>query len=186
MKAIDISILAALWIAFYLYWLISAISAKKNVRSGRPLAAVRICFIIILIASFYGVQGFRRFVTSGATRPIFKIAGLVISALGLSLAVWARLNLGRNWGMPMSLKESPELVTSGPYRFIRHPIYSGILIALLGSALVGGIVWLILFLFFGTYFVLASRGEERLMTWEFPDQYPEYVKRTKALVPFVY
>jgi len=134
----------------------------------------------------YRARGFRRFVTIGAASPIFNIAGLVICALGLSLAIWARLYLGRNWGMPMSLKESPELVTSGPYRFIRHPIYSGILLALLGSALVSGIVWFILFLFFGTYFVLASRGEERLMTRQFPNHYPQYMKRTKALVPFFY
>jgi len=186
MKGIYISILAALWIAFYLYWLISAISTKKSVRSNRPYAAVRIGFIIILVALLYGVRGFRRFVTIGATGPIFNIAGLVICALGISLAIWARVCIGRNWGTPMSFKENPELVTSGPYRFIRHPIYSGILLALLGSALVCGIVWFILFLFFGTYFVLASRGEESLMTRQFPDQYPEYMKRTRALVPFVY
>jgi len=181
-----VSILAALWIAFYLYWLISAISAKKSVRSNRPYVAVRILFIIILVTLLYRVRGFRKFATISASGPICNVAGLVICALGLSLAVWARVCIGRNWGMPMSFKKNPELVTSGPYRFIRHPIYSGILLALLGSALVCGIVWLILFLFFGTYFVLASRGEERLMTRQFPDQYPEYMERTKALVPFVY
>lgn len=60
---------------------------------------------------------------------------LAIWVLGLGLAVWARIYLGRNWGMPTSTKEDPELVTSGPYRTIRHPIYTGILLAMIGSAI---------------------------------------------------
>ncbi len=86
----------------------------------------------------------------------------------------------------MSVKEDPELVTTGPYRYVRHPIYSGILLALLGSALANGILWLIVFVFFGTCFAIAARAEERLMLRQFPAEYPRYRARTKAIVPFVW
>jgi len=88
--------------------------------------------------------------------------------------------------MPMSVKESPELVTSGPYRSVRHPIYSGILLAMFGSALATGVTWLIAFVFFGIYFVISSRAEERLMARQFPEDYPVYRARTKAMIPFVW
>ena len=61
--------------------------------------------------------------------------GLVLFGLGLAFAIWARVHIGRNWGTPMTQKDEPELVTSGPYRLVRHPIYSGILLANIGTAL---------------------------------------------------
>jgi protein-S-isoprenylcysteine O-methyltransferase Ste14 len=64
---------------------------------------------------------------------ILTAIGAVLFACGIALAVWARLHLGRNWGMPMTQRAEPELVTSGPYRFVRHPIYSGLLTAMLGD-----------------------------------------------------
>ena len=67
---------------------------------------------------------------------ILAVIGTLVFACGIGLAVWARLHLGRNWGMPMTQRAEPELVTSGPYRFVRHPIYSGLLAAMLGTALV--------------------------------------------------
>ena len=74
---------------------------------------------------------------------IIAAIGAVLSTCGIALAVWARLHLGRNWGMPMTQRAEPELVTSGPYRFVRHPIYSGLLAAMLGTALVDNLLGLI-------------------------------------------
>lgn len=68
-----------------------------------------------------------------------RAAGVALVLCGLGTAVWARISLGRNWGMPMSEKEEPELVTSGPYGVVRHPIYSGIVLATVGTALVAGL-----------------------------------------------
>ena len=87
--------------------------------------------------------------------------------------------------MPMTEKDEPELVTSGPYRFVRHPIYSGILLAILGSALATTLYWLIAFVALGIYFVYSARVEERLMTCSFPSAYPSYKAHTKMLIPFV-
>lgn len=87
--------------------------------------------------------------------------------------------------MPMSRKESPELVTTGPYALVRHPIYTGIVLAMLGSALAQSLFWLAPLALGGAYFTYSARSEERLMTEQFQDQYPPYKKRTKMFVPFI-
>jgi protein-S-isoprenylcysteine O-methyltransferase Ste14 len=87
--------------------------------------------------------------------------------------------------MPMTRKERPELVTSGPYAYVRHPIYTGILVAVFGSAIGTSPFWLIPFVLLGIYFVYGARREEKLMMEQFPEQYPQYMSRTKMLVPFV-
>ena len=100
-------------------------------------------------------------------------------------AVWARLHLGRNWGMPMTQRAEPELVTSGPYRFVRHPIYTGLLIAILGTALVNNLLGLIVVAVLIAYFYFCGIVEERNLAVTFPDTYPEYKRRTKMLIPFL-
>lgn len=85
----------------------------------------------------------------------------------------------------MTQKDEPELVTSGPYHLIRHPIYSGILLALLGTALAMNVEWLILFAALGVYFVYSATMEERIMMTSFPTTYSSYRARTKMLIPFV-
>ena len=116
---------------------------------------------------------------------LVSMLGVILCAAGVSFAVWARVHLGMIWGMPMSLREKPELVTSGPYQFVRHPIYSGFLIAMFGTALVDGMIWFLAFIIMGIYFIYSATREEKMMAEQFPDKYPEYKKRTKMLVPFV-
>jgi protein-S-isoprenylcysteine O-methyltransferase Ste14 len=105
---------------------------------------------------------------------------------GLALAIWARIYLGRNWGMPMTQKEDPELVTSGPYSYIRHPIYTGILLAIVGSVIAGGDFWLVFLVITAPYFIYSAVMEERLMMKQFPKVYPSYKSKTKMLIPFVF
>ena len=88
--------------------------------------------------------------------------------------------------MPMTVRAAPALVRSGPYRVVRHPIYSGLLLALIGSAVATGPGWLSAAIGGGAYFVMSMRVEEADMAAWFPDEYPEYVKQTKRLIPFVY
>lgn len=183
------TLLAALWAVFLAYWLISSLSAKRNVRSGlTPLALVlRLtgAVVVIVIASSRSFEHVAGRVASFAPSPVEGGAGIALCALGMAFAVWARLHIGRNWGMPMAEKEQPELVTTGPYAFVRHPIYTGILFAMLGSVLVVGPWYLVLVVPFALYFVYCGREEEKFLLRQFPAAYRDYMQRTKMLVPFV-
>jgi protein-S-isoprenylcysteine O-methyltransferase Ste14 len=88
--------------------------------------------------------------------------------------------------MPMSIKDHPELVIQGPYVYVRHPIYTGIIFAMLGSALALGLWWLIFGIVMFLYFIYSAVKEEKTMIREFPNEYPAYKKRTKMLIPFVF
>jgi protein-S-isoprenylcysteine O-methyltransferase Ste14 len=120
------------------------------------------------------------------TNPWRAALGLVLLAVGLGFAIWARLHIGRNWGTPMTRKDEPELVTSGPYRLVRHPIYSGILVAGAGTAVSLSWLWLTAVALAGIYFVYSATVEERYLAERFPDDYPAYKSATKMLVPFVF
>jgi protein-S-isoprenylcysteine O-methyltransferase Ste14 len=111
--------------------------------------------------------------------------GLVLLAAGLGFAIWARMHIGRNWGTPMTQKDEPELVTSGPYHLVRHPIYSGILVAAVGTAVALSWLWLITVTLAGVYFVYSAKVEERYLTERFPDAYPGHKRSTKMLVPLI-
>ncbi len=184
------------WLALIVFWVIAALGAKRNARPGRlwwrhglPIRLALIIVAIFLIRAGAFERGF--FYPSyppAAPAPVVILlgaAGVVLCAAGIASAVWARIYLGRNWGMPMTLREGHALVTAGPYRWVRHPIYGGILAALLGSALALGAAWLLLLALFGIYFVYGAKIEEKAMLEQFPDEYPAYLKRTKMFVPFV-
>jgi len=182
MTAIGIAIGVG-WIVFWLYWLTVAIGAKQSTGHRRRLPpGVRIIALVIVAAEL--LKG-RSLKAHSDTDLAVAIVGAIVFASGLGLAVWARIHLGRNWGMPMSQKQEPELVTDGPYRFVRHPIYTGILLALLGTALATNLYWLLACIVVGAYFVYSARVEERNLMRTFPRQYPIYRARTKMLIPFV-
>jgi protein-S-isoprenylcysteine O-methyltransferase Ste14 len=119
------------------------------------------------------------------TDPWRAAIGLGLFALGLGFAIWARRTIGRNWGGPMTQKDDPELVTSGPYRLVRHPIYSGILTAGIGTAVALSWFWLLPVVLGGIYFIYSATVEERFLTAQFPDSYPAYRRSSKMLVPFI-
>jgi protein-S-isoprenylcysteine O-methyltransferase Ste14 len=168
------------WAVFWLSWLAAALGAKRGSRptGGRAIRGIT-GIGVFLMARFWRVDGL------AVHNPVLAATGTILFLGGLAVAVWARVNMGRNWGMPMTLKDDPELVTSGPYRLVRHPIYSGILLAVLGTALAVNLGWLILLVLLAAYFLRAARVEERLMVDQFPAVYPAYRDRTKMLVPFL-
>ena len=181
MHVVALVILVA-WVAFWIYWFVASVGVKRGrIRWSRE-AGVRVVIVLIVlllvrIGAFKGQT-----ITSD---PWLEGIGLAIFASGLALAVWARLYLGRNWGTPMSQKVDPDLVTSGPYRRVRHPIYSGIMLAVVGTAVAVSWSWLIAAALAGTYFVYSAVVEERDMMRRFPDAYPHYKRTTRMLVPFV-
>lgn len=188
---INIWLISALWVVFAVYWAVSAFSAKRTVgaRTAWQQRAIRLGLIVLIVvvvripAVRHGLFESAQAQIAG-NRPIAWV-GVALCAVGIGLAIWARAYLGRNWGMPMSRKENPELVTTGPYAFVRHPIYSGILLAMLGSTFGMNAAWAMALIVFGAYFIYSARREEQLMTEQFPEQYPAYARRTKMLLPFV-
>ncbi len=168
------------WIVFWVYWLASALAVKAGTgrRRGFPLTGLSVLSVVLLVRVLRGGS-------LAVHSPILEAIGAVVFVSGLALAVWARVYLGRNWGMPMTEKAEPELVTSGPYRFVRHPIYSGLLLGLLGTALATDLIGLVIVAVVGGYFYYCATVEERNLSATFPTAYPAYRTATKMLIPFV-
>src|SRR6266849_7816039 len=182
MRAVEL-VFAVGWAAFWVYWIVAAFSTKRGrgpwSRELRIRAVIAVVVIVLVRLGAFRSHGLN-------TDPARAGIGLVLFALGLGSAIWARLHIGRNWGTPMSQKDEPELVTSGPYRLVRHPIYSGILLAGAGTAVALSWMWLIAMVLAGVYFVYSATVEERYLTKQFPGTYPMYRRSTKILVPFIF
>src|SRR5690348_480497 len=181
MRAVEL-VFGVGWAAFWLYWIVAAFSMKRGRRPWTRELRIRavLVVVVIVLARTGVVRGH-----GVHSDPVRAAVGLVLFALGLLFAVWARLHIGRNWGTPMTQKNEPELVTSGPYRFVRHPIYAGILTAGIGTAIGLSWFWLVAPALAGIYFVYSATVEERFLAAQFPDGYPAYKSSTKMLVPFV-
>jgi protein-S-isoprenylcysteine O-methyltransferase Ste14 len=188
MMKISSSVIVYCWLIFLVYWFISALKVKRIVeRKGwLPSLAYRLPFILGVILLCLGKLPYplNLKLTSHADW-VRAIAG-AICICGLFVTIWARWTLAGNWSSSVTFKQGHELIKSGPYRFTRHPIYTGILLMCLASTLEIGRLrsWLgFFFLIVGLWVKLKQ--EESLMLKHFPDQYPAYKKQVKALVPFV-
>jgi protein-S-isoprenylcysteine O-methyltransferase Ste14 len=185
------ALILACWGILLTVWLVSWLSAKKNIGGVRWLSTGYRAGLIVMIILMVNLGTTQRWMGQFArwtrTAPGSTVAaiGLVLCALGVVFAIWARVHIGRNWGMPMSIKKEPELVTTGPYALVRHPIYAGWLCAALGSTLAGGPIWGMVFVVSLLYFLSSARFEERRMAQLFPGEYSAYKQRTKLLIPFV-
>jgi protein-S-isoprenylcysteine O-methyltransferase Ste14 len=175
------------WIVFVAFWAITALRTKRTVEA-QGLASRLTHAIPVLAGSWLLLKG-----SSGphplddrvlpATAPLVGV-GLVVTLLGLALALWARATLGRNWSGRVTFKENHELIRHGPYAHVRHPIYSAILAMLLGSAVAVGTLGA----FIGVALVLLGvwlklTQEEALMTEHFETEYKSYRSQVKALIP---
>jgi protein-S-isoprenylcysteine O-methyltransferase Ste14 len=181
MHVVDVVILAG-WVAFWIYWLAASIGVKAGQTRWTRFAGIRVGIILVVLLLLRVRAVKEHTVTSN---PWLQGIGLALFFLGLALAIWARVYLGRNWGMPMSQKVDPELVTTGPYHSIRHPIYSGIVLAMIGTTIAVSLYWLVAVILLGAYFLYSAIVEERSMARLFPDSYPEYKRSTKMLIPFI-
>jgi protein-S-isoprenylcysteine O-methyltransferase Ste14 len=182
MGAVEL-VFAAGWGAFWLAWIVAALFAKRGrVRWSRQLR-VRAVIVVLAILAVRLVGVRHHGVDHDPWRSGF---GLVLFALGLGFAIWARVDIGRNWGIPMTQQDDPQLVTRGAYHLVRHPIYSGILVAGVGTAVALSWWWLVAVALAGVYFLYSAMDEERYLTQQFPDAYPAYERSTKMLIPFIF
>jgi len=176
-----------LWIAWLIYWAVSARNAARTqVREPfhwRAITLVVLVLAAMLIFSPYFRFGFlaRRFVPDSQWS---KGMGLALILVGFGVSIWARRHLGRFWSARVTLKVDHQLIQSGPYARVRHPIYSGLLLTMLGTAIFVG-EWHALLgvaLFFSAHWE-KSRREEALLVREFGETYEQYCNRTGALIP---
>ncbi len=178
------------WLVLALVWVVSALRTKRTVQSQS--SASQLLYTAILLVGVYmifakqsGIPWLDRQLFS-VTVPIV-LAGLLVVLIGVAFSIWSRLILGSNWSNRVTVKENHTLVRTGSYRIVRHPIYSGILLGMLGSALQrGGIRCLVGVLICGLSFWLKTRAEERFMVQSFGEQYLQYSHKVKALAPFIF
>lgn len=178
------------WEVTGLVWLAGLVFTKRTVRaqpSGTRLFHLALGALgFTLLGGHWFRQGWlgMRFV------PLlhgFTVAGLVLTVAGCAFAIWARLTLGSNWSGRVTVKEGHELITWGPYGLTRHPIYTGLMTAVVGTALAGG-EWrcLVAIVVILLALMVKMGQEEKLMMQTFPLAYPEYRQRVKALIPGIF
>jgi protein-S-isoprenylcysteine O-methyltransferase Ste14 len=180
---------AALWLGWFAYWLVAARNVKAT-RRREPITTfllnrvfVIIGVLLLLVPHLPPHWLEESFVAPGL---VPYAVGIVVTVAGLAFSVWARVYLGRNWSATVTIKQDHELVRSGPYALVRHPIYSGILLALLGTAVAIG-EWrgLLALAAITIGFVIKMQAEERFMDENFGEQYARYQREVAALIPFI-
>jgi protein-S-isoprenylcysteine O-methyltransferase Ste14 len=179
----------ALWVIWIVCWLAASANVKRTRwREGAATRALHgtplgLCTLLLAGPRWLPPVLTARFASPG---PVLPIVGTLLVAAGVGLALWARWHLGRNWSSWVTVKEGHALVRSGPYRVVRHPIYSGLLLAIGSTALAIG-EWrgplAVALALLG--FVLKIRLEEARMRATFPE-YEDYRHRTAALIPAVF
>jgi len=164
-------------------WLRTKPTQERQPRSQRLLYTIPVILGTYLIGSVRIRLGWWTTRVLPRTETIQAIA-ILITAAGIGLAIWARFYLGQNWSGTVTIKVGHTLTRSGPYKWVRHPIYSGILLAMIGTALAHGRpTGLIAIVLFWLGFAIKLRLEEQFMRKTFGQEYDEYAKATGALVP---
>jgi protein-S-isoprenylcysteine O-methyltransferase Ste14 len=183
------NLIGMLWAAWAVYWFIAARSVKETRRLESPLSRAGHIVPLFIAAWLLWTPTLPYHVLEGRFLPAVPATywtGVVIVALGLLFAIWARNVLGRNWSGVVTVKQDHELIRRGPYRYVRHPIYTGLLIAFAGSAIARG-EWrglLALAIVFAALW-RKLKLEERWMIETFGDAYLRYRAEVRALIPFV-
>jgi protein-S-isoprenylcysteine O-methyltransferase Ste14 len=179
----------AVWGLVAIYWIVGMVRAKPTVRRESILSSA--LHVALGCAAVFLVWGpatdigfFSHRVTSAAAWV--QWLGLAATIGGCAFAIWARASIGANWSSMVTVKQNHELILHGPYAVVRHPIYSGFLLALAGTAIAVGEIRAFIGLglaFIG--FLLKSAAEERFMREEFSDEYARYSQRVRRLIPFI-
>jgi len=188
MIAICNYIIITCWSVFVIVWLVAAFRAKRTVEKQSLLSALAHRIPVGLgwwFLAFPRISPTMNRVVIPRT-AFSQIIGVAICVLGLFFTLWARRTLAGNWSSDVTFKRDHELIRTGPYRIVRHPIYTGVLVMCLGTAIeIGALRGVFGLLLVGVGFWIKLTQEERLLLRHFPDSYPSYQRDVKALVPFV-
>ena len=180
---------AILWLAWLAYWFVAARNVKATRRRESHASRLGHVLLSVLAAALLAFRGQPLHWLDERFLPDTVVAywlGLLMVVAGLAFAVWARHDLGRNWSGTVTVKQDHELIRSGPYRLVRHPIYTGLLLAILGTAIAFG-EWrgLLAFALLTGSLLLKLRVEERFMSESFPKEYARYRAEVPALIPCI-
>jgi protein-S-isoprenylcysteine O-methyltransferase Ste14 len=178
------------WIFFFLYWQIKAVNTKITQRLEPAASRILRVFIFLIAIVLLSTT---RIPLPWLYLQLWPVGlwpfwlGAAVTIAGLLFAVWARVYLGSNWSRSVTIKQGHELITTGPYAMARHPIYTGVLTGLLGTAIALSQVrgFLALALFFLAFW-LKLRMEEQWMRSQFGETYATYAHQTAALVPYLF
>jgi protein-S-isoprenylcysteine O-methyltransferase Ste14 len=182
-------IISGCWVVFWVYWTVSARRMRPPKRQA-PLTftvsntlLLYAGFVLVLVGRFdVGALSFR-FASASAWADV---AGVTLAVAGVGLAIWSRQVLGANWSGAVQVVEGQHLVRRGPYAVVRNPIYSGMALGVLGTALVRGTLGSLLgFVVAVAALWLKGRMEERFLLEEFGDEYAAYRREVKSWIPFV-
>jgi protein-S-isoprenylcysteine O-methyltransferase Ste14 len=178
----------ACWIVFLIYWGVSARSTKQTAErqdsAARMSNQIPIALGALLLSVPIPLPPLNTLVVPQT--PVTQAIAVGACVLGVLGAVWSRRALAENWSAEVVFKENHELIERGPYRFVRHPIYTSVLLMILGSTLITGRLasWAG-YLLFVVGFWVKLKQEEELLIRHFPAPYAAYKSRVKALIPFV-
>ena len=182
-------VISICWLLFAIIWILAAFSTKRTIQHESP--ASRLGYLVLIVFGYLLIANSRFLPIPLSLRIIpraewFAILAACMCVAGLAFAVWARFTLGRNWSGLVTLKADHELIQRGPYRIVRHPIYTGVLMMVFATFLLrGGAVGVpaVFLILLGFWFKM--RAEENLMLQRFPREYGAYQQRVKRLIPFL-
>ncbi len=179
------------WVVVFAYIGINAFKTKRTVTSHSFMLRI-VLFVIVFIAfvlAVYFFPSFRIYYASSIKppAPMIGVVADIITFAGAVIIIWARKVLGLNWSPFAVIKENHELIKTGPYKYVRHPMYSGLLLLFIGAAVwfwhIAGLVFLCVSIF---VFWIKAKQEEKLLMEHFTEDYSDYKKHTKALIPFLW
>lgn len=188
MRLVYNNLFTVLWVAFLVYWRVMAMNVKATERlepaASRALRVTALLVAIILLSVPFHIAWLNYQLWPQGLFTFW--AGAAITAAGLMFCVWARMHLGRNWSSDVTIKEDHELIVTGPYSLVRHPIYTGLMFGFLGTVLALAEVRGVLgFLLITLALLYKLRLEEKWMRAQFGETYEAYSSRVAALVPYV-
>ncbi len=189
MKPVYDNLILILWIAWGIYWLVASRNVKTTARRESPLSRAGHVVPLILAALLLALPSLPHGFLMGHVFRMTEsgyLIGVAVTLAGLAFSVWARVHLGRNWSGIVTLKLEHELIRSGPYRLVRNPIYTGLLLAFIGTAIARDQWrgWLAVIIAFAALW-RKLRLEERWLTEQFGDAYRSYREQVAALIPFL-
>ncbi len=184
------TVIEAAWLVAVVIWLAGSFTNKATVR--RQSLGSRLLEIAPLLLGVVLLRTDRTLFRLLAVRFVpdtegWRVIGAALTVAGVAVAIWARFSLGKNWSATVTVKQEHELIRRGPYKVVRHPIYSGFLLAILGTAIYAGqLKGLVALVLAAVTWKIKSMHEEAFMETEFGAQYTQYKREVKSLVPWIW